>query len=173
MDTAAFHTLSGGVVIDGFGYREHTETKWLGCSIRIAQRGPMTTRWQIVVPIEPVTEVQMPMIENVTPILRVEDLEASRRYYMQTLGFSLDWDADGTISVSRDGKSIMLCEGEQGQPGTWLWIGVEDADAFFTEFSEKGARIRNPPQNFSWAYEFAVEDPDGHVLRIGSEPKPA
>jgi hypothetical protein len=29
----------------------------------------------------------MALIENVTPILRVEDLEASRRYYMQTLGF--------------------------------------------------------------------------------------
>src|SRR5262245_37399810 len=76
----------------------------------------------------------MAMIENVTPILRVKDLEASRRYYIQTLGFSLDWDAEGAVSVSRDGKSIMLIEGEQGQPGTWLWIGVEDADAFFAEF---------------------------------------
>ena len=113
------------------------------------------------------------MIENVTPILRVEDLEASRRYYIQTLGFSLDWDAGGMISVARDRKSIMLCEGEQGQPGTWLWIGVEDADAFFAEFSAKGARIRSPPRNFSWAYEFEVEDPDGHVLRFGSEPEPA
>ena len=113
----------------------------------------------------------MAMIENVTPILRVQDIEASRRYYIQTLGFSVDWDAGAMISVSRDGKSIMLCEGEQGQPGTWLWIGVEDADVFHAEFSAKGARIRNPPQNFSWAYEFAVEDPDGHVLRVGSEPK--
>lgn len=114
----------------------------------------------------------MAMIENVTPILRVEDLEASRRYYIQTLGFSLDWDADGMISVSRDGKSVMLCEGEQGVPGVWLWIGVDDADAFFAEFSARGAQIRSPPQNFSWAYEFEVEDPDGHVLRVGSEPKP-
>ena len=113
----------------------------------------------------------MAMIENVTPILRVEDLEASRRYYIQTLGFSLDWEADGMISVSRDGKSIMLCEGEQGHPGTWLWIGVEDADVFYAEFLARGAHIRSPPENFSWAYEFEVEDPDGHVLRIGSEPK--
>jgi uncharacterized glyoxalase superfamily protein PhnB len=67
----------------------------------------------------------------------------------------------------------MLCEGDQGQPGTWLWIGVEDADVFFAEFSSKGARIRNPPKNFDWAYEFAVEDPDGHVLRFGAEPKQA
>jgi hypothetical protein len=44
----------------------------------------------------------MAVIENVTPIPRVEDLEASRRHYIQTLGFSLDWDACGMISVSRD-----------------------------------------------------------------------
>jgi len=55
----------------------------------------------------------MAMIENVTPILRVEDLEASRRYYIKTLGFSLDWDAGTMISVSRDHKSIMLCEGDK------------------------------------------------------------
>jgi len=114
----------------------------------------------------------MAMIENVTPILRVEDIARSRRYYVETLGFSLDWDADAMISVSRDGKSIMLCEREQGQPGTWLWIGVEDADVLFAEVSARGARIRTPPQNFTWAYEFQLEDPDGHVLRIGSEPKP-
>jgi predicted lactoylglutathione lyase len=113
----------------------------------------------------------MTMIENVIPILRVENLAASRHYYTDTLGFSVDWDAGGMISVSRNGKPIMLCEGEQGQPGTWLWIGVEDADVFFTEFVAKGARIRNAPRNFSWVYEFAVEDPDGHVLRFGSEPK--
>ena len=111
------------------------------------------------------------MIENVTPILRVEDLDASRRYYIDRLGFSLDWDAGTMISVSRDGKAIMLCEREQGQPGVWLWIGVEDADALFAEFVAKGAHIRCRPQNFPWAYEFEVADPDGHVLRIGSEPK--
>jgi predicted lactoylglutathione lyase len=114
----------------------------------------------------------MAMIETLTPILRVEDLEASRRYYIQTLGFSLDWDAGAMISVSRDRKAIMLCEGAQGQPGVWLWIGVDDADVFFAEFSAKGAYIRSEPQNYGWAYEFEVEDPDGHVLRIGSEPKP-
>jgi predicted lactoylglutathione lyase len=110
-------------------------------------------------------------VENITPILRVEDLEANRRYYIETLGFSLEWNAGGMISVSRDQKSIMLCEGDQGRTGTWLWVGVDDADAFFAELSAKGAHIRSPPRNFSWAYEFEVEDLDDHVLRFGSEPK--
>jgi predicted lactoylglutathione lyase len=115
----------------------------------------------------------MATIEGVTPILRVEDIEVSRRYYIQKLGFALDWDhASEMISVSRDQSSIMLCERAQGQAGTWLWFGVDDADALFAEFSAKGANIRSGLQNFSWAYEFAVEDPDGHVLRFGAAPRP-
>jgi hypothetical protein len=51
----------------------------------------------------------------------------------------------------------MIFEGAQGQPGTWLWIGVEDAEALFGELSAKGARVRSPPQNFYWAYEFHIQ----------------
>jgi len=31
--------------------------------------------------------------------------------------------------------------------------------------------VRHPPTNYPWALEMQVEDPDGNVLRIGSEPK--
>jgi hypothetical protein len=95
-----------------------------------------------------VLEVRMAMIENVIPILRVENLEASRSYYLRTLGFSVGWETDGMISVSRDGKSIMLCEGEQGVPGVWLWIGVDDADVFFAEFSARGGTHQKPTEEF-------------------------
>lgn len=111
------------------------------------------------------------MIETITPILRVESLTASRAHYVDVLGFALDWEAAGMISVSRDRCAIMLCEGAQGQRGTWLWIGVEDVAALFAELSAKGATIRDGLQNFPWTYEFQVEDPDGHVLRFGSESK--
>lgn len=112
------------------------------------------------------------MIEGITPVLRADDFAAMRRYYLDVLGFSLDWEAPYMISVSRDGHSIMICEGYQGQAGTWLWIGVKDADALHAELVSKGALIRDPPKNFDWAYEFQVEDPSGHVLRFGSEAKP-
>jgi predicted enzyme related to lactoylglutathione lyase len=109
------------------------------------------------------------MIEGITPILRADDLEATKRYYLDVLGFKLDWDVPYMCSVSRDAQSIMICDGYQGQAGTWLWIGVEDADALYAELVGKGALIRDPPQNFEWAYEFQVEDPNGHVLRFGAE----
>lgn len=111
------------------------------------------------------------MIETVVPILRVENPEASKRYYLDVLGFTLDWEAPWMMQVSRDGRAIMLCERHQGQAGAWVWIGVEDAGGLHAELVAKGALIRDPPQNFDWAYEFQVQDPDGHVLRFGSEPK--
>lgn len=112
------------------------------------------------------------MIENITPILRCEDFAVTKRYYIDVLGFSMNWEVPCMISLVRDGHPLMICEGYQGARGTWLWIGVEDADAIHAEFVAKGAVIRDPPQNFEWGYEFQIEDPNGHVLRFGSEPKP-
>lgn len=111
-------------------------------------------------------------VEGVTPILRVRSLQASIDYYVRVLGFMVDWHEPGIMaSVSRGGCGIMLCEGDQGNPGTWVWIGVEDAAMLFDEYSAKGATIRLRPTNYPWAYEMQVEDPDRHVLRFGSEPK--
>lgn len=109
--------------------------------------------------------------EVVTPILRVRDLPASVRHYVEVLGFRVDWTEGGMASVSRDRCAIMLCEGGQGNPGTWVWIGVEDAGALHAEYRASGAAIRLEPTDCPWAYEMQVTDPDGHVLRFGSEPR--
>lgn len=110
--------------------------------------------------------------EGVTPILPVRSLSASIDYYVRVLGFKLDWQHPGIFaSVSRGRCGIFLCEGDQGRPGTWVWIGVSDADALFKEYQAKGATVRHPPTNYEWAFEMQIEDLDGNVLRLGSEPK--
>ena len=110
--------------------------------------------------------------ENATPILSVNDMHVSVRYYVETLGFTnADWGNDFFTSVNRDRAGIYLCQGGQGRPGTWVWIGVEDAATLYEEYKAGGAKILRPPQNYPWAFEMHVEDPDGHVLRFGSEPR--
>jgi catechol 2,3-dioxygenase-like lactoylglutathione lyase family enzyme len=112
------------------------------------------------------------VFEGISPILRVRSLRASIDYYVSVLGFKVDWEDPGTFaSVSRGRCGIFLCEGDQGNPGAWVWIGVEDSERLFEEYSARGARIRHPPTNYRWAYEMQIEDPDGNVLRFGSEPK--
>ena len=105
------------------------------------------------------------------PIFCVTDLPASVEYYVNALGFKFDWGDEWFASVSRDRCHLFLCNNDQGNPGAWAWIGVEDADALAAELQERGAKIRNPPTNYHWAYEMQVEDPDGNVLRFGSDSK--
>jgi len=106
-----------------------------------------------------------------TPILRVANLDASVRYFVGVLGFEVDWRAEGVIvSVGRGPCHIFLSEGDQGNPGAWVWIGVGDAAALYDELLAKGAKVRQPPTNHPWALEIQVEDLDGNVLRFGSDP---
>jgi len=39
------------------------------------------------------------------------------------------------------------------------------------EARDRGVPIRMAPTNYSWALEMQIEDPDGNVLRLGSEPR--
>ena len=110
-------------------------------------------------------------VECIIPILNVRNFSASIDYYVNVLGFRVEWDwgdPPDVGSVERDGFSIMLVEEGQGHPGTWIWMGVEEADQYYEEYKASGARIHEQPANYPWAYEFRVEDLDGHVLRIGS-----
>ncbi len=110
--------------------------------------------------------------EHADPILNVADMAQSLRYYVYILGFTnAEWGGEDFTCVTRDGANIYLCEGDQGQAGTWVWLGVEDVEALYDEYRQSGALILQPPENFPWACEMRVTDPDGHVLLFGSEPK--
>jgi uncharacterized glyoxalase superfamily protein PhnB len=108
--------------------------------------------------------------EGITPILRVSDFEASLDYYVRVLGFALVFREGRFGCVRRGGASLMLSEGSQGHAGTWVYVGVSDADLLHDEIRPRGATIRQPPTNYPWgSRELHVFDPDGHVLRFGSE----
>ena len=110
--------------------------------------------------------------EGSQPILRVENMQASLRFYVGALGFeNASWGTDDFTSVSRDQAAIYLCRGDQGRGGAWVWIGVEDAEKLHEELKARGVNIRMPPTNYPWALEMQIEDPDGNVLRLGSEPR--
>lgn len=111
--------------------------------------------------------------EGSQPILRVENMQASLQFYVDLLGFkNARWGNDDFTYVSRDQAGIYLCRGGQGLGKAWIWIGVEDAGKLHEEYKARGVTIRLPPTNYRWALEMHVEDPDGNVLRLGSEPLP-
>jgi predicted lactoylglutathione lyase len=111
-------------------------------------------------------------LEHAQPILCVAEMSRSLAYYTAVLGFTnAEWGDDDFTCVHRDGAAIYLARGEQGNPGTWVWVGVSDVAVLHEEYSASGAVILEPPTEYGWAYEMKVKDPDGHVLRIGSAPR--
>lgn len=116
---------------------------------------------------------QLPMrLECIQPILSIKDMTASRAFYIGILGFKeVAWGTDDFTSVNRDNTGVYLCRGGQGNTGTWIWVGFDgDIFALYDQLVAKGVRIHHPPLNYSWAMEIHVEDPDGHVLRFGTDP---
>jgi uncharacterized glyoxalase superfamily protein PhnB len=109
---------------------------------------------------------------SAVPVFRVKDVDASIAYYLNALGFELRWRAgDSFACVARDKCSVFLTDDNQSQARMWVWIGVEDVRALHSQYAASGAKIRNPPENFEWALEMQIEDLDGNVLRMGSDPE--
>lgn len=111
-------------------------------------------------------------IESICPILYVNDMAKSLAFYVDILGFKkAEWGDDSFTSINKDNAGLYLCKGGQGLSGTWVWIGFDgDLIALHKELVSNGVTIKLPPTNFSWAHEMHVQDPDGHVLRFGTEP---
>ena len=113
------------------------------------------------------------LLHHATPIFRVANLSTSLDYYTRILGFSIPWQLPYYAAVRRGTCSIMLCEGGQGNPGTWLWSPCSDVDALYEELKAAGANILQGPTNFPWeSREIQILDPDNHRLRFAAELKP-
>lgn len=109
-------------------------------------------------------------VENTIPVLGVKDLDASIKFYTETLEFTLDWRADLLCSVSRDGCAIMLSQTNSRSGNSWVWIGLHD-DSLFEVYQNKNVPVHQRPQNNPWAYEMKFEDIDGNILWLGTGPK--
>ncbi len=115
------------------------------------------------------------------PYFMVRDLQVSVDYYHRILGFDLPklWGEPPSFAMpSRDGFTIMLKEAgadvriviNRDQGGYWdAYIWINDADALFAEFKEKGAIVDYEPyiEREYDMKEFGIRDPDGHLLGFG------
>jgi hypothetical protein len=112
-------------------------------------------------------------VTGLTPVLYASDFGRLMDHFVDKLGFRKlwDWGSPPTFgAVARDHAEIFLCQGGQGQPGTWLSVFVDDVDELHEELLKRGATIRSGPTNEPWGMrEMQVECPDGHILRLGHE----
>ncbi len=113
------------------------------------------------------------------PILRMYDVAATIRFYIDYLGCSLDWQAgEGDrpiyLQVSRDGMRLHLSSHhDDGTPGTAVLVEVRNVDALHTELHKRGYPFFNPgigpgPGNVR---EMQLIDPASNRIRF-YEPAP-
>lgn len=119
-------------------------------------------------------------VVSVVPILRMFDVAATIRFYIDYLGCSLDWQAgEGDrpiyLQVSRDGMRLHLSSHhDDGTPGTAVLVEVRNIDALHTELHERGYPFFNPgigpgPGNVR---EMQLIDPASNRIRF-YEPAPS
>ncbi|SRR5579885_3475001 len=114
--------------------------------------------------------------KRVVPILRIFSLEKAREFYVDFLGFKIDWehrfepDLPVYMQISRDGLVLHLSEHHgDGTPGSVVYVYVEDVAALHRELSAKHYRYNRPGlQRQEWGMtELTVVDPFNNRITFG------
>ncbi len=116
------------------------------------------------------------MAQTVVPQLRITDPRRSRAFYVDGLGFSVDWEhrfGPGLpvfMQLTRAGQSLFLTEHEGDcKVGGAAYFVVPDVDACHREFVSRGIVPTEPPCDTpGLPREMVVTDPDGNRLRFAS-----
>ena len=112
--------------------------------------------------------------QRVMPTLRITDYVRSKQFYVDGLGFHVDWEHRFEpgfpvfMQVSRDGLAFFLTEHQGDCPvGGLVHLYVRDVDAWFEELRQKRVRVHEPPnENLQGLRSITVVDPDGNKLHI-------
>src|SRR5690349_12841881 len=114
------------------------------------------------------------------PILRIFDENKAREFYVEFLGFAVDWqhrfsdDAPLYLQISRDGCVIHLSEHYgDAVPGGALRIETDDVDGFNRELLAKNYKYAKPGvAETPWqTRKMTIKDPFGNRLAF-SQPLP-
>jgi catechol 2,3-dioxygenase-like lactoylglutathione lyase family enzyme len=110
---------------------------------------------------------------TITPILRSFDNTSTRAFYLDFLGFKVDWEhrfEDGLplyLQVSRDGCVLHLSEHfGDCSPGAAIRIASSDVDAFQAELIARQYQHARPGvEEMPWGgREMSIRDPSGNRL---------
>jgi catechol 2,3-dioxygenase-like lactoylglutathione lyase family enzyme len=114
-----------------------------------------------------------PSILRTVPILRIFDIVKAREFYVDYLGFTLDWqDGEGDrpvyMRVSRGPVALHLSShAGDGTPGSAIVVQVDDVAALHQELRAKNYPFMNPgiePRGIG--KEVTVLDPASNQVRF-------
>ncbi len=114
---------------------------------------------------------------NPVPEIPVATIDAAIAYYVNKLGFTLDWgdEQGGIAGISRGDCRLFLTNASFrssfGTAGPILfWLNLDskvEIDELFAEWKSAQAIIVSEPEDKPWHLrEFVASDPDGNLIRV-------
>jgi len=111
-------------------------------------------------------------MERAVPILPADDLRAAKEFYVTKLGFSVVFETSdggntGMLGLERGDIRITVdCPMDGHGRGACVGLEVNDADAYYREWSAKVDVLR-PPKDEPWgARTFDLLDPSGNTVFV-------
>lgn len=111
------------------------------------------------------------------PEIPAANVDSAVAYYVDTLGFTLDWGGEegGIAGISSEDCRLFITNaafreriGNAGPVVVWLNLRSKaEVDALFAQWKAARARIISEPEDKPWKLrEFIAADLDGNLLRV-------
>jgi catechol 2,3-dioxygenase-like lactoylglutathione lyase family enzyme len=104
--------------------------------------------------------------------LPVADVQRSRDWYVNRLGFALERERDGAVGIKdQAGLTIFLIKAAGALAGQkiTLTIRVDDVERKHRDLTAQGVVFSSPPKRQFWGYGAEVLDPDGYTNHLWDE----
>ena len=118
------------------------------------------------------------MTMKIIPLLRCNDLKEAIAFYTNVLDFTLKYSDEANnewaIELINNDAEILLAS-RDGTPRIAIIVRVDDVDALFKKYVDRGlivpnnpdSPVHNGPIDQTWGMrEFYVNDPGGNTLRF-------
>lgn len=108
------------------------------------------------------------------PVLRIFNVDKAKEFYLDFLGFSLDWehrfapDLPLYAQIRRDGLILHLSEHYgDATPGSTVFARVDDLRALEVELNARQYGFSRPSaEPVDWGLQMQISDPFGNNLRF-------
>ncbi len=125
---------------------------------------------------------QSATLQQLWPLLTVEDIQRSIAFYRDRLGFEVVAEAKSDnktywCRLARQGCSLMLQQAELAEDGPaegrgrgiTLYFVCDDTDAMHAELVDRGLSLALPQDAYYGMRQLFVPEPDGYAICFESE----
>ena len=108
------------------------------------------------------------------PTFRMLDYETAMDFYIQGLGFNIDWEhrfgpsEPVYMQISRNGLTLHLSENKRFETGVVVFVECKELNEFYADLSSRKTKIEFiKPERTNWqTIQMEIEDPFGNLLRF-------